>query len=64
MAGGPDRPGGLPEVIFQNFLKLDTKIGSNMGSKMGTNMESKMESKNGVKNGVLDLGGAPRNGPR
>ena len=22
MAGGPDRPGGLPEVIFQNFSRI------------------------------------------
>ena len=49
MAGGPDRPRGAPEAIFQHFPKW------------GPIMEFKMGSKNGVQNGVQN--GLRKSGP-
>ena len=68
MAGGPDRPGGPPEVIFQNGVQ---KMGSNMGSKMGPTWGQKWEPKWGPKwvqtgvqkwvpNAVPGFGGLPK----
>ena len=65
MAGGPDRPGGLPEVIFQHGVpkmgsNMGSKMGTKMGPKMGSKMGSKQGSKNGVPNGVPGFGGLPK----
>ena len=48
MAGGPDRPGGPPEAIFQHFPKWCPKWRPKMGSKNGV--------QNGVKTGVQKWG--------